>query len=133
MTANAQLIFLAMAITTFSPWLIRNCAWTRNPVFPEATSIFGKAHLSDAQVERWKRAHSPREDQERSFRAHVALARETAKPLVVHVREAWPETLKLGTALPQVPLWLGANLCVPVRLEESYMTTCRSLRMALWI
>ena len=39
------------------------------------------------------RMHSPREDQERSFRAHVALARETAKPLVVHVREAWPEAL----------------------------------------
>jgi len=38
---------------------------------------------------------SPREDQERAFRAHVALSRETAKPLVVHVREAWPEAMAI--------------------------------------
>ena len=38
---------------------------------------------------------SPREDQDRAFRAHVALSRETGKPLVVHVREAWPEAMAL--------------------------------------
>jgi TatD DNase family protein len=38
---------------------------------------------------------SPGEDQERAFRAHVALSRETGKPLVVHVREAWPRTMAL--------------------------------------
>jgi hypothetical protein len=48
------------ALVTFSPWLIRNTIWAGNPVFPEATSIFGKAHWSDVQVERWKRAnHQP--------------------------------------------------------------------------
>ena len=32
---------------------------------------------------------SPVEDQERAFRTHVALSRESGKPLVVHVRDAW--------------------------------------------
>ena len=32
--------------------------------------------------------HSPRPDQERSFRRSIAMAREVGKPLVVHVREA---------------------------------------------
>jgi len=43
--------------------------------------------------------------------------------------EAWPEPLALGEPLPVLPLWLGPDLCVPVRLEESYLTTCRSLRI----
>jgi TatD DNase family protein len=41
------------------------------------------------------RMHSPREDQERVFRLHVALSRSTGLPLVVHVRDAWPEILRL--------------------------------------
>jgi TatD DNase family protein len=38
---------------------------------------------------------SPVEDQRRTFRTHIALARETAKPLVVHVREAWTDALAI--------------------------------------
>lgn len=38
---------------------------------------------------------SPREDQERAFRLHIALSRETGKPLVVHVRDAWPAVLQV--------------------------------------
>jgi TatD DNase family protein len=41
------------------------------------------------------RMRSPRGDQERVLRAHVALSRETGKPMVVHVRDAWPEILRL--------------------------------------
>lgn len=43
--------------------------------------------------------------------------------------EAWPEPLALGQPLPVMPLWLTPDLCVPVRLEESYVATCRSLRI----
>jgi hypothetical protein len=43
--------------------------------------------------------------------------------------EVWPEALKLAAALPVMPLWLRLDLCVPVRLEESYLNTCRSLRI----
>jgi TatD DNase family protein len=38
---------------------------------------------------------SPRQDQEASFRLHIAMAREVDLPLVVHVRDAWPEILRL--------------------------------------
>ncbi|MCI0459608.1 MAG: DUF4058 family protein [Gemmataceae bacterium] len=44
--------------------------------------------------------------------------------------EVWPETLTLGKALPVMPLWLSLDLCVPVRLEESYLVTCQSLRIS---
>jgi TatD DNase family protein len=39
------------------------------------------------------RMNSPRQDQLRCLRAHIALSRDSAKPMVVHVREAWPEIL----------------------------------------
>ncbi|HJS27836.1 MAG TPA: TatD family hydrolase [Actinomycetota bacterium] len=41
------------------------------------------------------RMRSPREDQERVLRTHVGLARESGLPLVVHVRDAWPEILRV--------------------------------------
>jgi hypothetical protein len=44
--------------------------------------------------------------------------------------EAWPERLALGKVLPVMPLWLSLDLCVPVRLEESYVATCQSLRIS---
>lgn len=43
--------------------------------------------------------------------------------------EAWPETLALGEPLPVVPLWLSLDLAVPLRLEDSYLAACRSLRI----
>ena len=33
-------------------------------------------------------------------------------------------------ALPIMPLWLSLDLCVPLRLEDSYTATCRSLRIS---
>jgi hypothetical protein len=44
--------------------------------------------------------------------------------------EAWPEPLTLGETLPVMPLWLSLELCVPVRLDESYLATCQSLRIS---
>jgi TatD DNase family protein len=38
---------------------------------------------------------SPLEDQERAFRTHIALSREFGKPLVVHVRDAWPDAMRI--------------------------------------
>jgi TatD DNase family protein len=35
--------------------------------------------------------HSPREDQERSFRVHIAAAREADLPIIIHTRDADPE------------------------------------------
>jgi len=41
------------------------------------------------------RMRSPREDQERVFKLHIAMSNEIAKPLVVHVRDAWPDVLRV--------------------------------------
>ena len=38
---------------------------------------------------------SPPDDQQRAFRTHIALSRETCKPLVVHVRDAWDDALRI--------------------------------------
>src|SRR5262245_52043559 len=43
--------------------------------------------------------------------------------------EVWPEPLALGEVLPTLPLWLALDLWVPLRLEDSYLATCRSLRI----
>ncbi len=44
------------------------------------------------------RDRAPREDQERAFRAQIELARETAKPLIIHSREAEDATIELLSA-----------------------------------
>jgi hypothetical protein len=44
--------------------------------------------------------------------------------------EVWAESLALNKALPTLPLWLALDLCVPVRLEDSYLATCNSLRIS---
>ena len=41
------------------------------------------------------RRGAPSEDQERAFRVHIGLSRESGKPLVVHTRDAWPDVLRL--------------------------------------
>jgi hypothetical protein len=43
--------------------------------------------------------------------------------------EMWPEVLSLGAPLPVLPLWLGPDLCFPLSLEETYVTTCTGLRI----
>jgi len=47
------------------------------------------------------RMRSPVEDQLRCLKAHIALSNETGKPLIVHIRDAWPDvmrTLEEGSA-----------------------------------
>lgn len=38
---------------------------------------------------------SPPEDQRRAFRTHIALARDSGKPIVVHIRDAWDDAFDL--------------------------------------
>lgn len=41
------------------------------------------------------RMMSPIEDQIRTLRTHIAWSNETGKPMVVHVRDAWPDVLRV--------------------------------------
>lgn len=62
--------FVLSGLVVFSPWLVRNIAWTGNPVFPLALRMLGQGHFSDQQVERFERAHAaPAERQGAAGRA----------------------------------------------------------------
>jgi len=41
------------------------------------------------------RMRSSKEDQVRALKVHIALSNESGKPMVVHVRDAWPEALRV--------------------------------------
>jgi len=41
--------------------------------------------------------------------------------------EGWFQVLAVGQPLPTVPLWLPANLAIPLDLEQSYEQTCHDL------
>ena len=43
------------------------------------------------------------------------------------VLEAWSNALAIGQALPTLPLWLSADLVVPLDLESSYEQACSDL------
>jgi hypothetical protein len=43
--------------------------------------------------------------------------------------EAWTHVLAIGQPLPTLPLWLAADLAVPLDLETTYEETCRALRI----
>ena len=44
--------------------------------------------------------------------------------------DIWPAPLVLGRALPELPLWLAADLVVPVNLESTYADACHRRRLA---
>jgi TatD DNase family protein len=41
------------------------------------------------------RMRSPAEDQIRALQLHISLSNESGKPMVVHVRDAWPDVLRI--------------------------------------
>jgi hypothetical protein len=43
--------------------------------------------------------------------------------------QLWPAPLALGQPLPTLPLWIAADLSVPLDLEASYQATCADLRI----
>ena len=43
----------------------------------------------------WFRMRSPREDQIRTLRTHVAMSNDSGKPMVVHIRDAWDDALSV--------------------------------------
>lgn len=64
------------------------------------------------------REGAPHEDQERAFAAQIALARETAKPLVIHSRAAERQTLdQLAAEADGVSVVMHC-FSMPERLEE---------------
>ena len=69
-------VYGAVGLLFFLPWIARNTAWTGNPVFPEAMHLLGKGHFTEDQVQRWERAHQPRDDQRVAAQRLKAFAKE---------------------------------------------------------
>ena len=46
------------------------------------------------------------------------------------ILEAWSHVLTVGQSLPTLPLWLAADLVVPLDLEQSYEQACHDLWIA---
>jgi TatD DNase family protein len=64
------------------------------------------------------RDYAPRLDQERAFRAHIELARELGKPLVIHTRAAEDDTIgTLATHADGLAVILHC-FSMPARLDE---------------
>jgi hypothetical protein len=43
--------------------------------------------------------------------------------------DVWPYPVSVGADLPTVPLWLAADLAVPLELERTYAAACKSLKI----
>jgi hypothetical protein len=43
--------------------------------------------------------------------------------------DVWAESLAIGTPLPTLPLWLSAELALPLNLEETYRSACTARRI----
>jgi hypothetical protein len=43
------------------------------------------------------------------------------------ILEAWSHTLAVGQPLPTLPLWLSAEMAIPLDLEQSYEKACHDL------
>jgi hypothetical protein len=61
---------------------------------------------------RWREAFESRRQAEPSWRL-----------------ETWAHVLSVGQPLPTLPLWLAADLAVPLELQATYEETCRILRI----
>jgi hypothetical protein len=66
-----------IALVVFSPWALRAAAGTGNPVFPLATSLFGRGHWTEAQAKRWEIAHAATPDHAGVSGRFAALAEES--------------------------------------------------------
>lgn len=54
-------LFLIAGTAAVAPWLLRNAAFTGNPVYPFAYELFGGTGWSPEQAEQWARGHHPAE------------------------------------------------------------------------
>lgn len=43
--------------------------------------------------------------------------------------DVWAETLTVGAPLPTLPLWLNAELALPLSLEQTYLAACAARRI----
>jgi hypothetical protein len=60
-----------------------------------------------------------------TYAASMRFQRSSRRTLL----QTWSYSLAVGQPLPTLPLWLSAELAVPLELEAAYEDTCRVLRI----
>jgi hypothetical protein len=111
--------FVVTGVVVFSPWLIRNGVWARNPVFPEAQAVFGRAHFSETQMKRWQQAHSPTPAQ---------------RPIRARLRAAWEQIgadWRFGYVL--LPLAVACAVVAIPRTEAKLLLILMLAWLVFWI
>lgn len=123
------IVVTVTCVVIASPWMVRNIAWTGNPVFPLATGLFGSAHFTPEQVIRYQAAHAPPVgESDLSSRIHNGWSRTLIDPqfgyviwiagigavLFLIIRNPRTDGIVLGTMiLGMFALWIGATHVVP--------------------
>ncbi len=75
--------------------ITRTRSWTsRRPISSRARAIRRSSRIGEAGLD-YHYDRSPRDAQERGFRTHIAAARETGLPLVIHSRDADADTARI--------------------------------------
>jgi len=69
-------------------------------------------------------ARLPQVDKLYAFSCRAVAAPEKTTGL-----DTWPLALELGRPLPTLPLWLAGDCVIGVPFEESYLETCKTLRI----
>lgn len=70
--AIAAVVAGTVGLLTLSPYLVRNYAWTGNPVFPFATGTLGLGHWDAELADRWDRGHGLASDREQPLGESLA-------------------------------------------------------------
>ena len=103
-------VYGLVSIAVLSPWLIRNYAWSGNPVFPEAMSLLGHGHFSPIQVQRWQKAYEPNAEH---------------KGIVGHARAVYEQVM--GD-------WRDGYLFLPLGIAAFILTAkSKTSRQLLWL
>ncbi|TWT40281.1 hypothetical protein RAS1_39890 [Phycisphaerae bacterium RAS1] len=110
-----SLIIAAASLLSFSPWLVRNAAFTGNPVYPFAYEVFGGKAWSADQAAQWAAGHRPKSPDDSAPRRFVLAFEELSErsPYGIAVRSAIAllivGALLLGSGtFPGALLWLIA-------------------------
>lgn len=110
-------VYALAALAAFSPWLIRNAAFTGNPVYPFAYAWFGGAGWSSDQAEQWARGHALAET-DRTLAGRFAVAR----------RELWDSEL-----FGPLPLAAGAiGAIVALGRRAAMLAIWTATIVAIW-
>ncbi len=76
-------VFAALAVLCFSPWMVRNIISTGNPVYPLLYKVFGGRNWDAKKNARWTHAHSPHTVPARPFALAKSMTHEAQEATMV--------------------------------------------------